>query len=669
MKYILQLLLLLSFSASVNAQRGSYTVENMADLNSDKSEFCAVPWAGGVVFTSTRGHDGLTVCVDDLTNERYSDIYVANATSEGFDKPQPLRGRANRRYHDGVTTFGNDGLLMYFSRNADSPNKQDVMPLKILASTIDEKGWSDDYELNFNLDLYSSCHPTLSRDGRVMVFASNRPGGYGGMDLYETNLVNGEWSEPKNLGPKVNTEGNEIFPFLDEQVLYFSSNGYKKGRDLDILYAERAPVWTAIEALPAPINGDTDDFGFVRIENTERGYFSSNRDEGMGGDDIYGFERTPEVVESIPLLVMDEENGERLSRASMAVFPAGTKIGNWSPEEQILESQAGEVYLVRVPTGNGEPKEAIGRVYFTNPEGTVDLPLTGPRSYTVRVERTGYEPAELTLTEQQLAGSDPIEIELRRTSTTPTVPTTPTKTSPKTVTASIELYNRRTERTYPYGSVEITNHCTGTTESFSADAAGIYSTEFVCGCSYEIVSSAPGTGTNLTLFSPDCETRSNLSMRAPLLPIASELAEASTSPATTPTPAVTTTTTTEDRYEVGDRFVLEDLYYDFNKFNIRSDAAEDLDRLVAAMQQYPTLKVELSSHTDSRGSDAYNLWLSDRRAKAAVSYVVAKGIDAARITARGYGETQLTNDCGNGVKCDDAAHQANRRTEVRIVER
>lgn len=119
----------------------------------------------------------------------------------------------------------------------------------------------------------------------------------------------------------------------------------------------------------------------------------------------------------------------------------------------------------------------------------------------------------------------------------------------------------------------------------------------------------------------------------------------------------------------GKTFVLENIYYDFDKSNIREDAALELDKLVALLKEYPTISIELSSHTDSRGSDSYNMALSQRRAESAVNYLVEKGIARQRLQARGYGETRLVNNCSNGVACSAHAHQLNRRTEFTILEK
>lgn len=124
----------------------------------------------------------------------------------------------------------------------------------------------------------------------------------------------------------------------------------------------------------------------------------------------------------------------------------------------------------------------------------------------------------------------------------------------------------------------------------------------------------------------------------------------------------------EPLFEVGKTFVLENLHYDFDKHNIRPDAAAILDELIRTLRDNPTLRIELSSHTDSRGNDAYNMALSQRRAQAAVDYLVSRGIARDRLVAKGYGETRLVNDCGNGVPCSAEQHQANRRTEVTVLE-
>ncbi len=123
----------------------------------------------------------------------------------------------------------------------------------------------------------------------------------------------------------------------------------------------------------------------------------------------------------------------------------------------------------------------------------------------------------------------------------------------------------------------------------------------------------------------------------------------------------------EPLFEIGKTIAIQNIHYDFDKDNIRKDAAKILDELVRTMRDNPTLEIELGSHTDSRGVDIYNLDLSQRRARSVVNYLVSRGISRDRLTAKGYGETQLLNRCSNGVKCSAAEHQANRSTEFKII--
>lgn len=117
------------------------------------------------------------------------------------------------------------------------------------------------------------------------------------------------------------------------------------------------------------------------------------------------------------------------------------------------------------------------------------------------------------------------------------------------------------------------------------------------------------------------------------------------------------------------RIVLKNIYYDFDKADLRAESVKELEKIVAFLKTNPDLKIELGSHTDSRGNDDYNMRLSERRAKSVVDYIISRGISPERIVSKGYGETRLVNDCGNGVKCTEEEHQQNRRTEILILEK
>ena len=204
-------------AASVKMQAppsGTYALENLKDINTQYLDYCAVPHGNGVMFTSARGGKRVFVCDQDLVTGRYSDLYFAKEDAEGrFFSPDMVRGEINGKYHDGAPTFTPDGQTMIFSRNnGDGQNINGLIDLKIYAAKMNNGKWEGVQALPFNSDDFSTCHPTLTADGSLLFLASNRPGGYGGMDIYAVKKEGEAWGTPINLGPNVNSPGDEIFP-------------------------------------------------------------------------------------------------------------------------------------------------------------------------------------------------------------------------------------------------------------------------------------------------------------------------------------------------------------------------------------------------------------------------------------------------------------------------
>ncbi|MEL6926595.1 MAG: carboxypeptidase-like regulatory domain-containing protein, partial [Bacteroidota bacterium] len=182
-----------------------------------------------------------------------------------------------------------------------------------MADVVGDK-WENMEGLPFNSDEYSVAHPTLSQDGNRLFFSSDMPGGFGGMDLYMSEQENGSWGPPINLGPQVNTEGNELFPYYYSEKLYFSSDGLIGLGGLDIYYMEDKGnnEWGAIENVGFPLNTISDDFGIIFNEEGTCGFLSSDRTGGAGRDDIYSFKK---VASPIEIFVYDEATGEPLEEA------------------------------------------------------------------------------------------------------------------------------------------------------------------------------------------------------------------------------------------------------------------------------------------------------------------------------------------------------------------
>ena len=625
-----------------------YEVKNLDDLNSNQLDYSAVPFRNGVVFTSTRSRTALFGCSNDFTNGHYSDLYYAESDGEGnYKTPTLLEGDLSGKYHDGTATFTSDQTKMLFSRNnRKGPNSYGTIDLKIYESTIDRGYWTNVKELPFNSDEFATCHPSVTPNGTWLYFSSDRPGGYGGMDIYVAERKrNGKWSTPVNLGPKVNTQGNELFPFISPQgILYWSSNGFDGMGGLDIY---SMPISNGDEAvrthLTTPINSESDDFGFTTDFQGLQGFLTSNREGGHGKDDLYSWKFLGQKPKMAHICVVDERNGDRIYDAFLELNAEKKSVPgqeNLIVKDGItyLQMEATEVngkeYLILVPYDkrNEKPnkREGVGK------SCNVHLPILPGRMYEIIVDKPGYMPLRRTVSASEILAHEEYLI--------------PISVKPP-IAMRGEVRDKKNNAPIPFAEVNVRDNCTQKKMEFTADRQGNFTFPMDCNCDYEITASKGNYSEDYeVVYSYDiqCENENT----AVLLYLERSV------PATEPN---------EPDFRLGATIRLDRLYYDYDEHFIRPDAAVELDKVVNYMRKYPSLEIELGSHTDARGSDEYNRDLSQRRAQAAVDYIISKGISRSRITARGYGEYILVNGCRNGINCSDGEHQKNRRTEIKVT--
>jgi outer membrane protein OmpA-like peptidoglycan-associated protein len=283
---------------AIKANSGRYKIED-AGINSIYSDYGTALYANEIVFASARDTGSLGQRKHKWTNQYFTNLYSANLGENMTpEEPQKFDKKINSKFHESTPAFTKDGKTMYFTRNnyLDGKKGKDankITLIKIYKATLENDSWSNITELPFNSDNYSVAHPTLSPDGKTLYFASDMPGTIGQSDLFKVKLNDdGSYGIPENLGKTINTEGRETFPFVnDENEIYFASDGHPGLGGLDVFVSNinANGTFSDVQNLGADINSPKDDFAYLIDTKSRRGFFTSNRDGGLGYDDIYKF--------------------------------------------------------------------------------------------------------------------------------------------------------------------------------------------------------------------------------------------------------------------------------------------------------------------------------------------------------------------------------------------
>jgi peptidoglycan-associated lipoprotein len=310
-----------SWMDAKNTPETRLKVENMALINSKESDFSpsyADKKYTTLIFTSTRpgGAGGI-----DITNgQNHSDLYEVKLDKNGkWSTPAPLATTIVSKMNEASVAVSKKGDVMFMTRCPEAKGKN----LKCQLYVCKKQGpsWAEPELLPFNIDSVSFAHPAINPTGDVLYFTSKLSGGYGGKDIWMSTYSKKDksWGQPVNLGPSVNTQGDEMFPYMadDDKTLYFSSNYHLGMGGLDIFKAEKdasGKFTKAPENLKYPMNSAGDDFGIVFEGKKIRGYFTSNREGGKGSDDIYSFVLPP-LVFNLSGTVVSDENNEPVTNA------------------------------------------------------------------------------------------------------------------------------------------------------------------------------------------------------------------------------------------------------------------------------------------------------------------------------------------------------------------
>ncbi len=741
-----------------------YKVKNIEKINSNKSEFSPYINGNKLLFVAERiEFNFVDYTVNEFNGEPFLNMYTSEIKGDEVKKSKTFSKKINSEYHDGPASLSADGKTLYFTRVSYKNKKDFVNHAKIFTSTGNGRNWSNTIPFEHNSDNYSVAHPSISFDGNYLFFTSDMPGGYGGKDIYVSSKKGNLWGKPVNLGPDINTSGDEMFPCIRKDgTLFYASNGLPGFGGLDIYSAKTIDnKWLLVRNEGLNLNSSYDDFGITFL-NDSVGYFSSNRLGGKGKDDIYMYQYKNKsitlsgtvLLTENPLdpamkvkVVLADDKGKLLDSTKtntegffefknlesdknyMAIIdetdPKYTGKARYylTDKNNVIHRVSGKVgndkfVFKNLPidpndlpnlytdddltlAGNllyGEnPSKPIKntRIKIVNDFGDVVEETTtnefgafafrnipNDQNYLIAIEESDIllpENTKVTLTNKSgkelrtfRTGKDKFNFKILSTDKTllkemnaedenlvmdifgymydqNKKPITNAKLKIKEEGNTLEpqlvitsekgkfnFKNLKGDKNYLFEADENDPALSGVKRIYIADSKGRI---------YKVLDKNGEGKFNFKFLETDKAAMGEFVVDDPWLQVL-EMKNKTKQELT----------------------IIENIYYGSGDFKLDAAGLTILDKVITVLNTNQKLIIELSSHTDSKSSDAFNLALSKKRAQFAVDYLIGKGISKTRLKAVGYGETKLLNKCGNDVDCTDEEHKINRRTEFKINE-
>ncbi len=601
------------------------SIKNLG-INSAYSDYGASIYKDSLVFSSAR--PALVSSTDYYrTDQPFTNLFVAIKTDSNYSHVSLLKKEVTySAFHEATPVFTKDGKTMYYTKNELKDNKSTkaLDGLYKLYKAVFENGkWVDKGMLAIaGSEGARIAHPTLSLDEKTLYFAAEMKQGFGQSDIYSIALnSDGSVGLPINLGAKINSEGRESYPFITENnLLIFASDGHPGFGGFDLMALDLTDETAPIINLGATINSTEDDFNFVQKAGTNEGVFSSNRIGGKGDDDLYNFVITKPIEIDVP------------------VYLTGT----------VKDSSTQEI-LPNTPIEILDENGNVVAAFKSDETGSFKLEVEKNKNYVIAYKNEGYNSVQQTVS---------IPLKAKGTIQTLAILAKPAPVVEEFIGFGLSCYVTEAKTNLALDSVEITlvdpltkiEFIKRFTEKNGTITEMLANAQLNDSLAYTIKLKKKGYFTKVLDFKKQLT-------KPGIVGIHEELD--------------LSLTKIEEGMDLAKVFKINPIYFDVNKFNIRPDAAIELDKIIAIMNENPTLVVELGSHTDCRAPIAYNERLSDRRAKASAAYIKLKIKNLARIYGKGYGESQLITDCPceGDVKstCSDEEHQLNRRTEFKII--
>lgn len=565
-------------------------------------DFAPMLFKDNILFTSYRHNTGFINRVFGWDQTFFVNTYISKPNNKGEYTSAKLVKMAGKETipHDGPYTVNETtGMAMVTMNIPGTYGKTDLVHLGLYYGTVDANTFpkgSNKTELKpfeFNNSAYNVGHACFSPDGTTLYFASDMPGGFGKSDIYKSTWTNGTWSQPVNLGSKINTQYDEMFPSISHDGdLFFASKGLVGLGGFDIFLARHSNGdFEEPENLGYPVNTRFDDFAITLNKDGDKAYFTSNR--GDFYDRIY--ETNMYVPEFILNVVVTENNNLKTPLANTEVTIKNLTAGT---EEKVM----------------------------TDSTGKLQHKLKKNTKYEIISAKEDYEAeGSASVSTMGLLKSENFDKELQMRSLK--------------VDVLVKIIDKETKKPLGGAKVKIKNESTGELKEYTTDDNGNIS----------FVSDRKKDYSLTTHYHSHKDGNGNFNTKVDKDQIKVEA------------------TFEMEMIKKGDVFVINDIYFDYNKATLRDESTQELEKLAAFLLENLNIKVELSAHTDSRGSASDNHNLSQKRAQSCVDYLIKKGVPKANIVAKGYGESKPVNKCVDGVDCTEEEHALNRRTEIKVL--
>ena len=587
---------------NVTAIGDRFIITNLA-LNTVNSEFGAVKHNDSLIFAGVKLKPGLFDKKFKWDNETYlnlvavplKNINSADSIAHYFAK------ELKSGMHESNAVFTKDGKTMYFTRNNSKngrrrKNDDKISNLQIFKAELINGKWKNVTSLPFNSSNYSVEHPALNADETVLYFASDMPGSLGSFDIYSVNINKGAFDTPKNLGPTINTDKREQFPFVsDDNKLYFSSEGHLGYGSLDVFVSEiNGKEYSKPVNIGLPLNSNADDFAFNIDSNTKEGYFASNREGGKGSDDIYQLKEIKDlVVEDCKQLIAG------------IITDVDTKL---PLENAIVQLQDSE-------------KKNIGSA-TTTADGKFSFQVACENSFTVLASKDNYTSNSRDVSSGKVR--DAVNDGSMALKSLEVIKLEEKLISENKKKEEEQLEKEKKEK-------EILDALALKEAAIKKKADQIAALEAKKKEKAREIAEEAGKKKekekDILLAEKDIykDDKGRLLIRT------------------------------------------EPIYFDYNMWYIRRESKVVLGKVVALMKKYPNMNIEIGSHTDCRGNNKFNENLSQKRASSSRDFVIESGINAKRVSAKGYGESVPIIKCVTDDACSEEEHELNRRSEFVIT--